>query len=1127
MEKILRSLIHEKFDLNTRVEIELLSRRRDIHNKEKQEEIIKLLRKKEVGEVVQLGSGTNRYAIKLDGYVIKFATDHDGKIDNLKEFKMAKRLYPYVTKTYEVTESGSMLVAEYVQPFDSYWDMEKYTGKIREILKKLSSTYLIGDVGITSKNFSNWGLRVGTEDPVCLDFAYVYEVSSNLFMCRYCSVGAMLVPNEDFTELHCTNKACGRRYTFEDIRSMIGNDIHAHEIGDLSEEGYRLSESGILTSLTESRSNYLIKKREEEEAKEKAKHKVVKETFVDNFVMDKAPTKLYMEESKMTSIERIMNNVQNNGIPRIPVTAIPITTPQSPAGDVTTINPQKIEVLPLDELKQERTLAEQIKATEDSGKKLMATKYGVTQEEYEQALADLGVSTPDVEEDEVPEGSVAFSMQMNDDINIMTALEVDKMDKNGVILSTSVVRENIEEKKEERKIPVVSAQVITPSSSTVETKVEEKNEEPIEETVVEEVVENKPYEFNRGFINKMKEAVSKVTNRMKDQLYAMELYDPIKSARGIRDKKMYPEQFYKGIQNAAFRTLVMFCGFTERDQPRNDGRGTYKAFIPPSDLHGDYEPTLRFFERIWNDKVTMSIWNEEDFLTKYREFYSDFQGIQPGWRDMFEKRLANKMPIDRQSAKKIADVVCEMWCTPIVQVEEPSVVEEIKEEVWTEDELNKYAQEVWRLKGIPPIKKPLTTEDYIKIASSVMNMKYRSMFGQNIEISDIEDVDLAELSATVDDLKFDCYYNFDFTRKHSGILICCDYLENKGICVDAKLYSNMDELIMGILAFDLDNFKQKCVEEVQKICQQIAQSSEDSDDEQYEMSDMNVPSDEDEPVYLSVNIQYLDDFDIVKITSEESFGEVTIPIYTKLDEVKEDEVSPSMVDDRNGIWDWLIHMVPDLMFTTKDPDKYLKINIDELYENQPHIVILDHDTDGNYIMGIFYLAGVYIYDEEDDDAIPCFNEALMKKINKLVKDNIGYSQISHLRRSLTMTELITTDVYVDKNLPALQDTEDDDDSDGVDPSQLSEQEQAALLALILSGSGSLPEDATDEMKAAADLLRERSYNAMKVPVPEKIVHSDDKEKDRNDDIEIVEAEKVEPPNPGMIDVIRRPRSRDR
>ena len=284
-QKVLRSLIHERFPFELRVELELLSRRRDILNKEKQEELFFILRKYNIDDIVPLGPGTNRYAFKLGGFVIKFATDHDGKIDNFKEFKMAKRLFPYVTKVYEVSENGTMLVAEYVQPFDSYGEMAAHANQIRKILTKLGSVYLIGDVGITDKNYSNWGLRIGTDDPVCLDFAYVYEVSSDLFVCKYCKTNSMLVPNKDFTELHCSNPSCGKRYLFEDIRRKIGNDVHNHEIGDLTKEGYLLNASNVLQELDETRSGYLARKKK----KEPAQKPVQVAKPIRSFVMNKSP----------------------------------------------------------------------------------------------------------------------------------------------------------------------------------------------------------------------------------------------------------------------------------------------------------------------------------------------------------------------------------------------------------------------------------------------------------------------------------------------------------------------------------------------------------------------------------------------------------------------------------------------------------------------------------------------------------------------------------------------------------------------------------------------------------------------------------------------------------------------
>lgn len=284
MIKVLRSLIHEKFCLELRVKLDLLSRRRDIVNKEKQDELFKLLREYKIQNLVPLGSGTNRYAFKLDGFVIKFATDKDGKIDNKKEFKMAKRLYPYVIKVHEISENGCLLVCEYIQPFDTFSQMVMYQDKIRNILRKLSSVYLIGDVGITEKNFRNWGLRLGTTEPCCLDFAYVYDVKSKIFICYNCNTNSIILPNNDFTELICSNPNCQKHYLFEDIRRKISLENHAMEIGDLSKEGYLLSSSNVPTELDLIRSSYLVNKIQKIETKKE--EKIEEKIPEDDFEMD-------------------------------------------------------------------------------------------------------------------------------------------------------------------------------------------------------------------------------------------------------------------------------------------------------------------------------------------------------------------------------------------------------------------------------------------------------------------------------------------------------------------------------------------------------------------------------------------------------------------------------------------------------------------------------------------------------------------------------------------------------------------------------------------------------------------------------------------------------------------------
>lgn len=78
----------------------------------------------------------------------------------------------------------------------------------------------------------------------------------------------MLMPNSTFSKLKCP--VCGKEYNFEDIRIRIGKQQHMAEIGDLTEEGYVLTESNTLTELDPARSPYLLAKKNK-----KKKEKVV------------------------------------------------------------------------------------------------------------------------------------------------------------------------------------------------------------------------------------------------------------------------------------------------------------------------------------------------------------------------------------------------------------------------------------------------------------------------------------------------------------------------------------------------------------------------------------------------------------------------------------------------------------------------------------------------------------------------------------------------------------------------------------------------------------------------------------------------------------------------------------
>lgn len=237
-EKGYRSLLLEYFTPDICIDLEKIRRNFDINGDQKMEEIIRVLEKYNI-PFSPLGGGTNRYGIMVDGYCVKIAYDSDGMIDNKREFIYSIALQPYVVKTYECSPTGLLSVCEYVASLtrEDYTD-RKVQQKMREILKDIAENFFIGDVGVTSKNYGNWGIRTTNEELVILDFAYVYSVGYNTFQCS-CAGQGMLYYDRDFVELICP--VCGKRYTFGQIRKKISKKQQEIEIGNIEEKGYSLT----------------------------------------------------------------------------------------------------------------------------------------------------------------------------------------------------------------------------------------------------------------------------------------------------------------------------------------------------------------------------------------------------------------------------------------------------------------------------------------------------------------------------------------------------------------------------------------------------------------------------------------------------------------------------------------------------------------------------------------------------------------------------------------------------------------------------------------------------------------------------------------------------------------------
>ena len=192
---------------------------------------------------VEIGTGTNRIAFLKDGYVYKVALDMRGFIDNISEYKRSIEFPKYFFKVYEVlsvtkkykhqgttytTTTTPIMICEYCELINESTFVER-KAEIKSILEYLSQYYIMDDVGLTNKNYCNWGLRHiidsnGERDElVILDNAYFYPIRNNYNILR-CSCGAPIKLNSNFTGYLCSNHSCGMTYTVAEILNKSGYD---------------------------------------------------------------------------------------------------------------------------------------------------------------------------------------------------------------------------------------------------------------------------------------------------------------------------------------------------------------------------------------------------------------------------------------------------------------------------------------------------------------------------------------------------------------------------------------------------------------------------------------------------------------------------------------------------------------------------------------------------------------------------------------------------------------------------------------------------------------------------------------------------------------------------------------
>lgn len=939
MQKVLRSLIHEVIPEDLRFDIALLNKRRDILNDEKQEELFNLLRKYGIENITPLGPGTNRYAFKLNGFVVKVATDNDGIIDNMKEFKMIKLLNPRnFIHVNELAENGTLEICEYIQPFGSYGEMYQYADRIREVLRELSDMgYLIGDVGITAKNYANWGLRIGSDEPVCLDFAYIYDVKSELFLCRKCNTGAMLFPDKDFVKLVCPNKSCGAVYEFSDIRRRIGNDIHMQEIGDLSQISYVMEGSNIQMELSPDKSQYLKAKE-----KKQPKMKPVSETVVelDNFELEHEMG-YYLNQNQNIMEERNMKLDMTGVSFRGPVVkARVLTTPTEPevqddvafSGKIED-DPTVIKAFVITEHKTEET-------TEPKAEEVPTEP--AAEEANEESLEDIAANMAMNQSDTTEIGEPVHGKTVWESLNEM---------------SKEITEKVIDEVKSEtaKEEPVQTAPINVEVKSVVP---------------VVAAADDKENVFMPEFIDKAHYAVS---NYCKAAVQRMEMDNFFATIKNYLRIKMFIGDFSKNVSTAMYKAIIGFCNFKQIDIPNKEGTGTHRGYVAPDTIVGEvYEPTMLLLQRIFLDDQMSTSDDIKAIMDEYSQQYQDVQGLQREIIPLLRTELKKRIKIDDIGLDKIIEYF---------------------------DKLIFEQQEVADLKVVAQA---------INEANAEIEAGYESPLKKQLD----EEIAKAQKEETPTDIQ--------------------------------KAFADTIHSVIGETA----------TVESQQTEEEVAFESSIEDGETEEVEEA-----EDDYVPTIIEIYHEDDTDIIRLNGLDAFGPICIPFYEKLDDVDVSKTIPSLADERNGIWDWLAHLAPMMMFRTKDPDKWINANENVIAPNQAHTVILDQEESGDYIMGLYILDDVSFVNEDGTKTLATID--VMPKLNKIFLDGLATTPISHLKRTVVRKDIVVDESIVSSYLVDA-DEESDDLSDAALNAVLDSEEPAPVVDVPAENTAEAPVETTTE-----------------------------------------------------------------
>lgn len=205
-----------------------------IENNQLKMDLVQRLLNREGIKSAPCGGATNRYVVNIDGYAIKIAVDDQGYKDNLMEYALTLEM-PHTQDSYET--NGYILCQDLGRAVSvEEWKLRKTD--IRRKLDELGREFLLGDVGYSDINITNWVVDDDGDVKLC-DYAYCHRLTENLFTCPVC--GSLLAYDENCNYLLCTDRAnCHEKYSYNDIKAIQGNEIDWQMINEVKSKSIQI-----------------------------------------------------------------------------------------------------------------------------------------------------------------------------------------------------------------------------------------------------------------------------------------------------------------------------------------------------------------------------------------------------------------------------------------------------------------------------------------------------------------------------------------------------------------------------------------------------------------------------------------------------------------------------------------------------------------------------------------------------------------------------------------------------------------------------------------------------------------------------------------------------------------------